>query len=525
MMKKTSITRSSSSHEQIGDRQRPKLYYRDRHRHRHHHRRSAQTADRTTTTSRDSECECDDADDDISDEGQRQRRRSKRLYRGVCPDVSNRYRKIGDGRIGQGTYGVVYCARDTWKETGSGDHNYKNDNDKNGNDKNGNDDGDNRNSSATRRNEGKNDIVALKKCYAHHEASDGFPITTLREIHALRICSRHPNIVDLLEVAVSSGNDGTREINNTHSTGNKMNKNDDGEKIDGKLTATIKVGKSNVFLVFEHCRYDLAQILDFYHVHQRKSDRQGRGSFVGSSPFSLSQTKTLVLQLLSALEFCHGHGLVHRDIKPSNLLYDTTTGRLKVCDFGLSRTASEKDVHMTPNVVSLWYRAPELLLPASTNSKSNGNINSKSNSNSGRRIRYSFPIDLWATGCVFAELLQGRPFLSGSSEIEQLEQMGDALGPPPPGLYSYSLPREHHHRNTNKSRSHHHHHDHHTMGLWDQFERLPPEGLTLLARLLEYDPNERWTAATALEAGFLAPTSEPAPVKDLRTMPRGFPGC
>jgi serine/threonine protein kinase len=513
MMKKTSIPRSSSSHAQI-----PKRHYR------HRRRRSAQTADRTTTATPERET----TDGGVSDEGrhQQQHQRIKRLYHGVCPDVSNRYRKIGDGRIGQGTYGVVYCAQDTWKETGSFANNV-NDNDGSNYDINNDKkckDGGYKHSSAARRNEGNKGIVALKKCYAHHEASDGFPITTLREIHALRICSRHPNIVDLLEIAVSSGSSGTGGINNIQSTSNEKNKkndnsnegDDDGGQIDGKPTSTIKVGKSNVFLVFEHCRYDLAQILDSFHEHQRKSDQRWRGSLVGSSPFSLSQTKTLVLQLLSALEFCHGHGLVHRDIKPSNLLYDTTTGMLKVCDFGLSRTASEKNVHMTPNVVSLWYRAPELLLSASSKINNNSNISC--------RIQYSFPIDLWATGCVFAELLQGRPFLSGSTEIEQLKQMGDALGPPPSALYSYldSMPWEEHRRNTNKGRQHRHHH---TIGLWDKFEHLPPEGLTLLARLLEYDPNQRWTAATALEAGFLALTSKPAPINDLRSMPRGFPGC
>jgi serine/threonine protein kinase len=237
-----------------------------------------------------------------------------------------------------------------------------------------------------------------------------------------------------------------------------------------------------------------------------------------SSPFSLSETKTLALQLLSALEFCHGHGIIHRDIKPSNLLYDTTTGRLKVCDFGLSRTASEENVHMTPNVVSLWYRAPELLLSAARKARdkhSDGDDDGDySNSNRDPRIRYSFPIDLWAVGCVVAELLQGQPFLDGTSEIEQVEKMQDALGPPPSDLYS--LPP------TKRTKSNHHHT---TMGLWDRFEHLPPEGLTLLARLLEYDPSVRWTAAVARKSGFLAPTSDPAPILDLGRMPRGFPGC
>jgi hypothetical protein len=78
---------------------------------------------------------------------------------GICIDVSKRFEKIG--RVGEGTYGVVYKARD------------KNNN---------------------------GELVALKRCIPHHESSDGFPLTTLREISALRLCSHHPNIVDLLTV-------------------------------------------------------------------------------------------------------------------------------------------------------------------------------------------------------------------------------------------------------------------------------------------------------------------------------------
>ena len=504
MTKNTSIPRPSSQARNGGGKRpkRPRSESRKNINSTHNDRFSAlrsETAD-TTTPSRDK------TDSDDSYEGRKQNS-EKRLYHGVCPDVSNRYRKVGGGRIGQGTYGVVYCARDTWKGQGSRGNS--------GSDGDGDVDGDGDDQKRKRptslSKEGSNEIVALKKCYAHHEASDGFPVTTLREIQALRICSSHPNIVDLLEIAVSSSNSERSTLDNDNGNNKKSTENndDDSGKKNVKATnvtkSTIKIGKSNVFLVFEHCRYDLAHILDSYQEHRRKSHRHSRS---GSSPFSLPQTKTLILQLLSALEFCHSHWLVHRDIKPSNLLYDTTTGRLKVCDFGLSRIAS--DGHMTPNVVSLWYRAPELLLSFSP---------SKNGLDSDHRIKYSFPIDLWATGCVVAELLKGRPFLDGSSEIEQLEKMQDALGPPPLDLYS--LPRSSNGNGRNSSRRS----KSRTMGMWDRFEYLPPEGLTLLARLLDYDPNGRWTASKAWNADFLAPTSNPAPIEDLRSMPRGFPGC
>jgi hypothetical protein len=214
------------------------------------------------------------------------------LSTGACENVSQRYEKVG--RVGQGTYGVVYKARDKIK----------------------------------------GGYVALKRCLPHHESSDGFPLTTLREIHALRVCSQHEHIVSLLQVSVSSSN--------------------------------------GVFLVFEYCTHDLAQLIDAYYPKHRKS------------PFQQSHVKTLLQQLLSALEFVHSHYLLHRDVKLSNLLY-TSDGQLKLADFGLSRHSGGR---LTPNVVSLWYRAPELILM-----KDNGG--------------YTSTIDLWAVGCVFGELLQG----------------------------------------------------------------------------------------------------------------------
>jgi serine/threonine protein kinase len=210
---------------------------------------------------------------------------------------------------------------------------------------------------------------------------------------------------------------------------------------------------SGVFLVFEYCPHDLAQILDDYYPKFR------------TSPFDQGQVKTLLQQLLSALKCCHQHSLLHRDIKPSNMLY-TANGNLKLADFGLSRHTSKT---LTANVVSLWYRAPELLLQ-----------HQKSEA-------YSFGIDLWAVGCVLGKLLQSFPLLDGRTEVDQIQKMTACLGLPSKALYP-NRPKEGRSNDSDE--------------LWDRFGYLSDEGLTILTKLLEYDPQERWTAQQALESAY-----------------------
>lgn len=142
--------------------------------------------------------------------------------------------------------------------------------------------------------------------------------------------------------------------------------------------------RSCVFLVFEYCEHDIAGLID-----QMKT------------PFSVSEVKRIMIQILSAVRHLHDQYIIHRDLKLSNLLYNRY-GLTKVADFGLAREFGLPPNRMTPKVVTLWYRSPELLLGCET---------------------YTTAVDLWACGCIFGELLLHAPLIQGRSEMEQLRFM------------------------------------------------------------------------------------------------------
>lgn len=118
-----------------------------------------------------------------------------------------------------------------------------------------------------------------------------------------------------------------------------------------------------------------------------------------------SDIKSWLLMILKGLYAMHKKFVIHRDIKPNNILINKL-GIVKIADFGLAR---EIDGDMTPTVVTRWYRAPELL------------FNSK---------MYTFGVDMWAVGCVFAELFLRVPFFGGESDFHQLELIFQVLGNP-----------------------------------------------------------------------------------------------
>ncbi|CAL1281976.1 unnamed protein product [Larinioides sclopetarius] len=108
--------------------------------------------------------------------------------------------------------------------------------------------------------------------------------------------------------------------------------------------------------------------------------------------------QSYLYQILDGILYCHRRRIIHRDLKPQNLLIDQQ-GAIKIADFGLARAFGIPVRVYTHEVVTLWYRAPEVLLGSP---------------------RYSTPIDIWSIGCIFAEMANKAPLFRGDSEIDQL---------------------------------------------------------------------------------------------------------
>lgn len=129
------------------------------------------------------------------------------------------------------------------------------------------------------------------------------------------------------------------------------------------------------------------------------------------APLEPLQRKHIAWQLLSALECLHTVGIVHRDVKPSNILIDRQCD-VRLCDFGLARgltTGREKEQVLTSYIAARWYRAPEVILSAEN---------------------YGFGVDLWAAGCIMAEMVLRRPLFVGESTLDQLEKILSVVGMP-----------------------------------------------------------------------------------------------
>ncbi|VDL85468.1 unnamed protein product [Schistocephalus solidus] len=208
------------------------------------------------------------------------------------------------------------------------------------------------------------DIFALKRfiidkyirvTLVNFSFDDGIPASTIREIGLLMELNafNHPNIVSIHEVIHKN-----REIS----------------------------------IVFEYLEWDLKKYMEFY-------CKASQGS---------KSMKSFSRQILDGLHFCHRYKIIHRDIKPSNLLL-SKSGVIKLADFGLSRSISIGQRTYCHEIVTLWYRAPEVMLGSDS---------------------YGTPVDIWSTGCIAYEMATGNVLFAGDSEIDQLFLIFRKFGTP-----------------------------------------------------------------------------------------------
>ncbi|KAI4351009.1 hypothetical protein L6164_005403 [Bauhinia variegata] len=178
-------------------------------------------------------------------------------------------------------------------------------------------------------------------------------------------------------------------------------------------------------------------------------------------------------QLLRGLKYIHSANVFHRDLKPKNILANADC-KLKICDFGLARVSfndAPSAIFWTDYVATRWYRAPELC----------GSFFSK----------YTPAIDIWSIGCIFAEMLSGKPLFPGKNVVHQLDLMTDLLGTSPPESIS-KIRNEKARRYLSNMRKKP------PVPFSQKFPNADPMVLPLLERLLAFDPKDRPTAEEAL---------------------------
>jgi serine/threonine protein kinase len=259
------------------------------------------------------------------------------------------------------------------------------------------------------------EYVALKKIRLDTD-DDGIPTAAIREISLLKQL-QHQNIVRLFDVVHT---------------------------------------EKKLMLVFEYIDEDLKKYLEPYKT--------------GEVILEATTVKNLLRQLLSAVNHCHYHRVLHRDLKPQNILINLEGPILKLADFGLARTYGIPVRKYTQDVVTLWYRAPEILLGCA---------------------QYSTQVDMWSVGCIFAELVTGRALFQGDTDENQIKVIFSSLGPPDvkqwPQVVNLSGYRSEMQNYSGKSIREL------VKGLEDD-----EEGLDLLTQMLAYNPDHRISAEAAL---------------------------
>ncbi|KAI9726639.1 MAG: negative regulator of the PHO system [Chrysothrix sp. TS-e1954] len=272
------------------------------------------------------------------------------------------------------------------------------------------------------RNRQTGELVALKEI--HLDSEEGTPSTAIREISLMKEL-KHENIVSLHDVI---------------HTENKL------------------------MLVFEYMDKDLKKFMDTH------GDRGQLKPHV---------IKSFMRQLLNGISFCHENRVLHRDLKPQNLLINAR-GQLKLADFGLARAFGIPVNTFSNEVVTLWYRAPDVLL--------------------GSR-QYNTSIDVWSAGCIMAEIFTGRPLFPGQANDDQLQKIFRIMGTPNerswPGVSQFP---EYKHTFSQYS----------TNDLRLILPQIDPVGINLLSSMLQLRPDSRISAPEALRHPWFEGVSEPA---------------
>ena len=260
------------------------------------------------------------------------------------------------------------------------------------------------------RNRQTGELVALKEI--HLDSEEGTPSTAIREISLMKEL-KHENIVALYDVI---------------HTENKL------------------------MLVFEYMDKDLKKYMD---------SRGDRGQLDHAT------VKSFMYQLLQGVAFCHENRVLHRDLKPQNLLIKNK-GQLKLADFGLARAFGIPVNTFSNEVVTLWYRAPDVLLGSRT---------------------YNTSIDIWSAGCIMAEMYTGRPLFPGTANEDQLQKIFRLMGTPSerswPGISQFPEYKANFHVYATQD----------WRLILPQIDQL---GLDLLSRMLQLRPEVRISAKDAL---------------------------
>jgi len=240
------------------------------------------------------------------------------------------------------------------------------------------------------------------------------PCTAIREISLLKELN-HPNIVRLYDVIHT----------------------------ERKLT-----------LVFEFLDQDLKKYIDSC-----------------NGKMEVTSIKSFLYQLLKGVMYCHQHLILHRDLKPQNLLINES-GELKLADFGLARAFGIPVRSYTHEVVTLWYRAPEVLMEST---------------------RYSTPLDIWSVGCIFTEMATGRPLFPGSGDQDQLLRIFKIMGTPTAATWPSIVDTPAYKRDIMRDMA-----MHPAQSLHALVPTMDPQGIDLLEKMLQYEPAQRISAKDAL---------------------------